>query len=310
MGIKTSYQIFLNCGKICNIESLPDNSVIVIDMMTYIIRFYKMYKLDKSCTNWLKKVLTFIRNIQNKKNKLRCIAVFDGPNKPIEKHPCMVKRKINNFKYSKNDPELLNDMKLLTEGKHDILREKYKMEPSEIFGYISDKICSSNNSYPTHDEMFILYILLKEYSDAEIIMANGEAESYCCYLLNSGQADYAISEDSDLIMYNATKFIMKYNEGNGILFDIENIQKQHNLNKEELFCLGNILGNDYTEGLDKIGFKRGIELIRKQGVENISKLFVNPNYLRLQELFTPSDLQLTINYTTEDKKIAIENLKC
>lgn len=57
----------------------------------------------------------------------------------------------------------------------------------------------------------------------EFIVAPYEADSQISYLVKQGQADFAISEDSDLIAYGCPKLLLKLNPlGCGELFSFEN----------------------------------------------------------------------------------------
>lgn len=310
MGIKNGISLFSKCGREIHISSLL-NERVAIDMMTYIIKLYKLYKKDNSCKLWLKKVLEWVDNIQK---YVKCVIVFDGPNKPIEKHPEILKRRINNIKYTKNinQDELINDLKLFDNGKIDILVNKYNIDSANIYSYLSSKIYGVNNSYPSMDEMNILYILLSEYSkynNVQFVIASGEGESHCVYLLKEDKVDYVISEDSDLLMYNCSKFIMKFDGNKGILYNIDEIKNKIDCNFDELFCIGNILGNDYTSGIKNVGLIRGIDIIKKNGLENITSQFESPTYPRLIELFTPDKNIIEFKYTNEEYKIAITYLK-
>jgi 5'-3' exonuclease len=86
MGIRSGYKITEDCGELINISSI-ENKCIAIDMMTYVIRFFKN---TRSKVNWYENVLNFLSKFTNK-NKVIC--VFDGKKKPIEKNLCLQERR-------------------------------------------------------------------------------------------------------------------------------------------------------------------------------------------------------------------------
>jgi exonuclease 1 len=54
------------------------------------------------------------------------------------------------------------------------------------------------------------------------------------YMVREGLADFAITEDSDLIAYGCPKTVMKLNyNGYGIIFDIEWFRNEKNLGKDK-----------------------------------------------------------------------------
>jgi 5'-3' exonuclease len=86
MGIRFGYKLTDECGETISISSL-ENKRIAIDMMTYIIRFFKN---TKTKLIWYENVLSFLSKF-TRKNKVIC--VFDGKKKPVEKDLCLQERR-------------------------------------------------------------------------------------------------------------------------------------------------------------------------------------------------------------------------
>ena len=96
------------------------------------------------------------------------------------------------------------------------------------------------------------------------------------YMVREGLADFAITEDSDLIAYGCPKTVMKLNyNGYGLIFDIEWFRNEKNQGKDkegkalyddllkslqkikhdefQLMCI--IGGCDYSQGIERVGLK-------------------------------------------------------
>ena len=58
-------------------------------------------------------------------------------------------------------------------------------------------------------KMIDLFIDILKQLDIELVIAPYEADSQIAYLVREGIADFAISEDSDLIAYGCPKLLMK-----------------------------------------------------------------------------------------------------
>jgi 5'-3' exonuclease len=296
MGIKYNYEILSPCGHNVDISELS-HSKIAIDMMTYIVRLYKICKFRNE---WYKKVIEFINNLI--KQKITCVCVFDGYNKPPEK------RKKN--KYHKDlYKNTLFELNMFENGKTDVLIKKYNKSLSEIHSIIIEKIrqLQLNILFPQEEEIRNLIILLETLVDCEVYIADGEAENLCCYFLKTGKVDYVLSEDSDVLLYGANKFLMKFNGKTCKIFNLDEILSFHKLTFEELFCLCLLLGTDYDSGLEGFGYKKGYNLIKKEG-ENIK--YKIQNYDRLREIFNSSQLYSKCYYSESEARRLVKMIIC
>ena len=146
-----------------------------------------------------------------------------------------------------------------------------------------------------------------------MIVAPYEADAQLAYLVKEGIADFAISEDSDLIAYGCNKLIMKLTfTGEGklvdwdkFLTDKEAFAKDKNLSAlqaftREQFIQACIMGGcEYLPSIQQVGLKVALRLFSKHAtadavVESLmnNKIFkdrVPENYLdalkRVQSLF-------------------------
>lgn len=277
MGVKQGYAILSPCGRIMNVKDFS-GSTIAIDMMTYIVSLYKIYSINK----WYIKVIEFINSLI--KNKIECLCVFDGPNKPVEKKKRKVKPEYKN---------VFSELDMFENGKTEILLQRYPQKSlSEIYSIITDKIQKARTAlaFPQEDEIRNVIILLEYFLNCDVYIADGEAENLCCHFLEIGKVDYIMSEDSDLLLYGATKFIMKYNGKTCKYYEMSKILDNHKLSFDELFSLCLLLGTDYNYGIEGLGFAKSYKLIKKESRTTI------PNYDRLKEIFTSSPIFTKCNY--------------
>jgi 5'-3' exonuclease len=294
MGIKHNYDILSPCGKLINLRDLKGETI-AIDMMTYIVSLYKKNGLKK----WYKKVVELVNKLRG--NDIKCICVFDGFNKPPEK-----RRKTKYYRDMYKN--MLSELTMFESGKTEVLMQKYPGKSlSEILTHINDKLrdIGASISFPKEEEIRNVMILLETVLNCEVYIADGEAENLCCYLLKSGRASYVLSEDSDVLLYGATRFLMKFNGETCKLFELEKILAYHRLTFEELFCMCLILGTDYDEGFEGFGFLRGYRLVKNEG-ENVK--YKIPNYTRLRNIFTSSPVSSKCYYSESEAKLITKTL--
>lgn len=309
MGIKYNYEIFAGCGKEISLNQLNGKSI-AIDMMTYVVRYYKMFSANK----WYAKVIEFIRKIQD--HKIRCLCVFDGYNKPPEKKICVRKRREISDKYKQELKRVEEDIESLKTGIYEDIESRQRDYDTLCYRMRRAKM---NCSYPTSTELFHMIILLEELLGCETYIADGEAESLCCWFVKNNEADYVLSEDSDVLLYNIDSFIAKYSHdtGKAKLYTIEEILLRHNITFEELFYLCLMMGTDYNTGFAGCGFKTGLKKIKKEGIINIKKKLEeekdqngkpNSSCERLKTLFEPNGIFQKPKYDLYEKRRALRVL--
>lgn len=116
-----------------------------------------------------------------------------------------------------------------------------------------------------------------------------EADAQICYLVNNKFADYAISEDSDLLVFGCKKVLYKLSRDTkkGVLVDLARMEKcfkNFNLLKFQLMCI--LSGCDYVENIPGIGIARS-----KRFFEELSKSVTNEN-IRQILLMVPNILNM------------------
>ena len=84
-------------------------------------------------------------------------------------------------------------------------------------------------------KMIDLFIDILKKLDVELIVAPYEADSQIAYLVREGIADFAISEDSDLIAYGCPKLVMKLNfNGQCKFFSMDDFKTNKNITDKSL----------------------------------------------------------------------------
>ena len=133
-------------------------------------------------------------------------------------------------------------------------------------------------------------------NNVDFIVAPYEADAQISYLVRNGFAHYAISEDSDLILYGCDCVLYKLDkEFNGVLF------RQANL----LDCLGNeadkfdfrkfkrmciLSGCDYLSNLSGVGLMKAKKFFATIESDNIEKSLPQlPKILNMKKLIVPKE---------------------
>ncbi|PVH17600.1 uncharacterized protein CXQ87_000491 [Candidozyma duobushaemuli] len=110
----------------------------------------------------------------------------------------------------------------------------------------------------------------------DIVQAPGEAEAECAWLQRLGVVDYVISDDSDTLVFGATKMIRQFNrvkymndEDKPVLSNtdyyvtpvrMEKITEVTGLDRNRLVLIAILRGGDYSTGAEGIGMTRAKEI--------------------------------------------------
>ena len=144
----------------------------------------------------------------------------------------------------------------------------------------------------------------------EWILANGEAETHCAWMVKTNNASAVLSEDSDCLAYGVETFLLKPNFSQKKLKKItfSKLLEKLELSQDEFldFCI--MCGTDYNPNMKGIGVKRSYALIQKhRSIDSITADGASPKKLDtavlkhkvVRKLFTLSD-------TYDSKKEVVE----
>jgi flap endonuclease-1 len=194
----------------------------------------------------------FYRNINLLQQGIKLIYVFDG--KPPE-------LKLIEQERRKEIKEQAQEKYKQALEKHDIEEmRKY----SQQFVSINQEIIQESKE-------------LLQAMGIPVIQAMGEGEAEASLLVRNNLADMVASQDYDVLLYGAPLLVRnltlakkrktstgKYIEVNPELIEFEKVLNSLQINKDQLICLGILVGTDYNPGGVKgIGQKRALDIVRQ-----------------------------------------------
>jgi len=129
--------------------------------------------------------------------------------------------------------------------------------------------------------------------DVPVIEAPAEGEAQGAHMVRRGDADYVGTEDYDALLFGAPDTLRQLtSSGDPEHMSLDATLDDLGLTLEELIDVGVLVGTDFNEGVDGVGPKTALKLIREHGdlwaaleaedeyIENadlVRELFRNPN---------------------------------
>ena len=129
--------------------------------------------------------------------------------------------------------------------------------------------------------------------DVPIVEAPAEGEAQAAHLVNRGDADYVGTEDYDALLFGSPQTLRQLtSSGDPELMDLQATLSEHEVTLEQLIDVAILMGTDFNEGVDGVGPKTALKLIRAHGDlwtaleargehveygDQIRELFRNPN---------------------------------
>ncbi|MFC1686267.1 flap endonuclease-1 [Nanoarchaeota archaeon] len=170
----------------------------------------------------------------------------------------------------------------------------------------------------------------KELLDAlgiPVVQAPSEGEAQAAFLVHNGDAYAVGSQDYDALLFGADRLVQnltlaktrKLASGavvsiNPRMLELKKILKEMGINREQLICLGILVGTDYNpKGVPGIGQKNALKLVKEH--KDSAKLFeevaktkeVNFDWKEIFDIFMNHDLAKEVKI--EFKKINEQKLK-
>jgi flap endonuclease-1 len=194
----------------------------------------------------------FYRNISLMDSGVKLVYVFDGK-PPDLKYKTHSKRKES----------------------RDIAKERYEDAKSDedferMKSYSSQMVRLDDNMISESKELL-------EAMGIPCIQAPSEGEAEAAYLCHIKKSVYAsASQDYDSLLFGADKLIRNltlarkrktfngYVEVKPEIIELEKVLNYHEINLEQLICLGILVGTDYNpKGIPGIGQKKALDLVKK-----------------------------------------------
>lgn len=147
------------------------------------------------------------------------------------------------------------------------------------------------------------------------VQAPGEGEAQAAYLVQRGDAWAAASQDFDSLLFGAPILLRNlaitgrrklpskdvFIEVMPEVIELQKLLDELEITREQLMCIGILIGTDYNAGIKGIGPKKALELVKKHGsMENmmqtelgdkfevdpfeVQEIFLNPNVTSKYEL--------------------------
>ena len=288
MGINVNKSFLGDSGARIPIESLKGKTI-AVDALIYTIKYYNKVKTHAAARANL---LRFLKRFSE--HNINMIMVFDGLNKPELKNECIRKRKMRrggefyddhfNLSYIKNKEDislvLMKDNYKFTATHHNLTHTE-----DQYIQYVYLTCAHYNESYmdrlkenypalsliemrkniiikkkfplmPDDDHILELKKILckKKYT---VVEADGEGEKECCLLVKNGQADYIMSEDSDVFSYGGAHILKIIPTVTNMLiyYKMDDVLKFNGLNQEEFRSMCVLMGTDYQRGVRGFGYE-------------------------------------------------------
>ncbi|KAI1810062.1 PIN domain-like protein [Poronia punctata] len=104
---------------------------------------------------------------------------------------------------------------------------------------------------------------LLRYFGIPYITAPMEAEAQCAELVHLGLVDGIVTDDSDIFLFGGTRVYKNMFNSNKFVecYLGTDLERDMSLSREQLICLAQLLGSDYTEGLPGIGPVTAVEIL-------------------------------------------------
>src|SRR5688572_14487981 len=101
-----------------------------------------------------------------------------------------------------------------------------------------------------------------------------EAEAQCAELVKLGLVDGIVTDDSDTFLFGGTRVYKNMFNSNKFVecYVSSDLEKELSLSREQLISLAQLLGSDYTDGLQGVGPVTAVEILSefpgKDGLED------------------------------------------
>lgn len=293
---------------------------IAVDVSIFLYKFVKSGgNIGDGYMSWLDGFILFVNTLR--KNGVKAVFVFDGPNPPVEKKEEQTRRRLDVEK----SKQRISDLEKLFEdisfrkdenltNVDDIVVKLKELFPRKHFGEnigtiyaevhaLIDKVNRQTTSITKEHAA-----IAKEFIELMglcWIQADGEAEGLCAYLAHRGDVDGVMSEDTDALLYGTPYLFSKIDVANSkcCATRLNDILELNRLTFKEFQDVCIMFGVDYNERcryvsegkLKCVGPKTALKLVREFGtIDSFHHILENEGeslkWKRCREIFTVPDL--------------------
>jgi len=291
---------------------------IAIDAFNWIFQFLTTIRLADGSylTDSKGRVTThlnglFYRSISLLENKIKPVFVFDGKAPKFKKETLQEREKTKEEALEKMEHASTQEEKAM-----------YMRRLARIDDYIID---SSKE--------------LLHYLGIPYVQAPAEGEAQAAVLSQQGKVFAAASQDYDTLLFGARKVVRNLNitnkrkiSGKGITAGVspEIIDASYNLNKlgisrEQLIILSLFVGTDYNKGVDGIGPKKALKLVKEKSrgdlfntydfradydINEVYEYFISPNVIEVKNELKPGkiDREKLIKFLCDEHSFSVERV--
>ncbi|MEM0144078.1 MAG: flap endonuclease-1 [Candidatus Parvarchaeum sp.] len=272
--------------------------VIAIDAFNWIFQFLTTIRMADGSylTDSQGRVTThlnglFYRSVSLLENKIKPVFVFDGKAPKFKKETLQEREKTKEEAMEKMEHAVTVEEKAM-----------YMRRLARIDDYIIDS-----------SKELLLYLGIP------CIQAPAEGEAQAAVLSKEGKVFAAASQDYDTLLFGAKKVVRNLNitnkrkvNGKGIMTSVspELIDAGSNLSKlgisrEQLILLSLFVGTDYNKGVEGIGPKKALKLVKEKSrkelfsaydfradydIDEIYEYFITPNSIEVNEDLNPNKI--------------------
>ncbi|MGC8533652.1 MAG: flap endonuclease-1 [Candidatus Parvarchaeum sp.] len=291
---------------------------IAIDAFNWIFQFLTTIRLADGSylTDSKGRVTThlnglFYRSVSLLENRIKPVFVFDGKAPKFKKETLQEREKTKE--------EALEKMEYASTPEE---KAMYMRRIARIDDYIID---SSKE--------------LLGYLGIPYVQAPAEGEAQAAVLSQQGKVFAAASQDYDTLLFGAKKVVRNLNitnkrkiSGKGITAGVspEIIDASYNLNKlgisrEQLIVLSLFVGTDYNKGVDSIGPKKALKLVKEKSkgdlfntydfradydINEIYEYFISPNVIEVSQDLNPGRInrEKLIKFLCDEHSFSVERV--
>src|SRR3989344_5550225 len=281
-----------------------ENKKIAVDASQMLYQFLSSIRqqdgtplMDKNgnVTSHLHGIITRVTNLMQQKVKLA--FVFDG------KPPLLKVKEQEEREYRKQIAEEKLE-KAKEEGNEELML-KYSKQTVRLKKEMSDE---------TKELISALGL--------PVIQAPSEAEAQCAFICERNDVDFVGSSDYDSLLYGAPKVVRNltlssrrrlpsgvYISVNPEVIELKKALDDLGINQDQLIVLGILVGTDYNNGVNKVGQKTALKLVKQY--KNFDELFnkVKGDFNWKQIYATFKNMPIIKNYKLSWNKPDVEKIK-